>query len=143
MAVTLNKRANWTVELTATDPDTGAARNLGRWAVLEGGGVTSEDATYHDWDGEVRMGGVRSREDITLRRGYGRHAAPAYRVLDSWVGRARVVLSRVATDDRGVTIEEPVTYTGILSGAKLPDVEKGSSEAGEIELTIQADADLA
>lgn len=140
---TLNKRANWTVDLTVTDPDTGAARSLGRWAVLEGGGVTAEDSTYHDYDGEQRLGGVRSREDITLRRGYGRHAQPAYRVIDGWVGRARVVLSRVATDDRGVTIEEPVTYTGILAGAKLPDVEKGSSDAGEIEITIHADADLA
>jgi hypothetical protein len=139
-----NKRSNWIAQVKVEDPDSpGTWVDLGRWAVLEGGGVSSEENVYHDWDGPQQLGGVKTREAATLRRLYGRNAQEVYSQLDGWVGMARVEMSRVATDDRGVAVGEVVRYTGRLGGAKLPDVEKGSSEGGEIELTLHLDAALA
>jgi len=136
-------RKNWLVQLKVQDPDSAAWVDLGKWAVLEGGNVSAEESTYQDWDGLVQLGGIRTREGATVRRLYGRNANEIYSQLDAWVGRARIELSRASTDDRGVVNNELIRYTGLLGGAKLPDVEKGSSDGGEIELTLHLDADLA
>ncbi|WP_217913236.1 hypothetical protein [Miltoncostaea marina] len=138
-----SKRSNWLVALKVQDPDTAVWVDMGKWAVLEGGGVTSDEALYHDWDGPQQLGGVRSREDATVRRLYGRHANEVYSQLDSWVGRARVELARAATGDTGATVGETIRYTGVLAGASLSDVEKGSSDGAELELVMQLDANLA
>lgn len=138
-----NKRSNWLAQLKVQNPDTGDWVDLGQWAVLEGGGVGADESLYHDWDGPQQLGGVRTRESATAKRLYGRNANEVYSTLDRWVGSSRIELSRAATDDRGVIVGEVIRYTGILGGAKLPDVEKGSSDGGEIELVLQLDADLA
>lgn len=138
-----NKRSNWVSQVKVQNPDSGEWIDLGQWAVVEGGGVSSDSTKYHDWDGEQNLGGVRTREDMTVKRLYGRHANEVYSQLDRWCGSALIEASRAATDDRGVIVGEVLRYTGMLGGAKLPDQEKGSNDAGEIELTLQLDADLA
>lgn len=137
------KRSNSKAQLEVQDPDTGAWVNLREWAVLEGAGIGAEESTYHDWDGLVQLGGIRTREAATVRRLYGRHADEVYSQLDRWVGLSQVRLSRVLTDDRGVANSEVLSYTGRLGGAKLFDQDKGSSDAGEIELTLHLDTTLA
>lgn len=138
-----NKRSNWKAILRVQDPDSQAWVDLGEYAVAEGGGISADASLYHDWDGPQQLGGIRSREDMTLRRLYGRNANEVYTQLDRWTGRARVQVARTATDDRGVAVGEVIRYTGILGGVSLPDLDKGSNDGGEIELTLQLDADLA
>jgi hypothetical protein len=141
--VPANKRKNWVNQLKVQDPVTGTWVDLGKWAVLEGAGVSAEESVYHDWDGPVQLGGVRTREAATVRRLYGRHANELYSQLDAWVGEAHVELSRAPTDDRGTVVGETIVYTGVLGGAKLPDSDKASSDGGELELTLHLDPALA
>lgn len=138
-------RSNEKVQIKLQNPDTGAWVDMGQWAVLEGGNVSSEVTTYHDWDGPQKLGASRDREDITVRRLFGRHTQEVLKTLDGWVSSARAEISRVATNGAGVVQQgaEVITYTGLLSGAGLSGVEKGSSEGREIELTFAVDAALA
>lgn len=130
-------QSNWTVHLRVDGQD------FGYWAVAEGGGVETEDSTYDDWDGEQQLGGKRSRGEITLRKLYRESVHAVYRTLDAKAGRGNVTLTRAPTDDDGVSWGDPIVNTGKLGGVKPPDVDKGSSDGGEIELTVRPNVALA
>ena len=134
------RESNWTVHLKVGDVD------LGYWAELEGGGVDSEDGEYDDWDGTIALGGKRTREDITLRKAYREQVHSVFRWLDARAGNGqtgRCVVTRTPVDDSGVSWGNPIVITGVLKGVKPPDVNKGSSDAGTLEVTIKCDANLA
>jgi hypothetical protein len=130
-------KSNWNVHLRLDGQD------YGYWAVKEGGGITSEDTTYDDWDGEVKLGGKRTRGEITLRKLYREQVHAAFRTLDARAGRGDVVLTSSPTDDDGVSWGDPIINTGILGNVAPPDVDKGSSDGGELEITIRPNAALA
>lgn len=130
-------QSNWTVHLRVDGQD------FGYWAVKEGGGVETEDATYDDWNGEVQLGGKRSRAEITLRKLYREQVHAVYRTLDAKAGRGDVVLTSAPTDDDGVSWGDPIINTGKLGNVAPPDVDKGSSDGGEIELTVRPNVALA
>lgn len=136
-------RRDWIAQLEVQNPETGEWVPLGEFAVLEGGAISADASEYHDWDGPVKLGGVRSRDDATVKRMFGRHANEIAARLDAWVGVARIKLSRTPTDGLGRTNGDALRYTGLLGGVKLPDIDKGSADAGEIELTLHLDAALA
>lgn len=130
-------QSNWTVHLQLDGQD------YGYWAVKEGGGVETEDATYDDWNGEVKLGGKRTRNEITLRKLYREQVHAVYKRLDARAGRGEVVVTTSPTDDDGVSWGDPIINTGILGNVSPPDVDKGSSDGGEIELTVRPHASLA
>lgn len=130
-------QSNWTVHLRVDGQD------YGYWAAKEGGGIETEDATYDDWDGEVQLGGKRSRNEITLRKLYREQVHAVYRTLDAKAGRGEVVLTTSPTDDDGVSWGDPIINTGKLGNVMPPDVDKSSSDGGEIELTIRPNVALA
>ena len=131
------KQSQWTVQLRVDGAD------LGQWAAKEGGGITTEDATYADWDGDVRLGGKRSREDITLRKLYREQVHQVYKWLDARAGSGQCVVTSSPTGDDGVSWGDPIVVTGILGGVTPPEVDKSSSDGGEIEIIVQANTDLA
>jgi hypothetical protein len=110
--------------------------------VAEGGGVETEDSTYDDWDGEQQLGGKRTRAEITLRKLYREQVHAIYRTLDAKAGRGNCV-DALADDDDGVSWGDPIINTGKLGGVKPPDVDKGSSDGGEIEITVRPNVALA
>jgi hypothetical protein len=131
---------NWTVQLTV------AGFDIGRWAVAEGGGVSAEDGSYDDWDGPVRLGGKRSRGDVTVRKLYREAVHAMYRWLDARAGNGKegkFTLTRTPTDDDGVSWGDPIIITGIVGEVNPPDVDKGSSDGGELEVVLHCDAALA
>ena len=130
-------QSNWTVHLRVDGQD------FGYWAVKEGGGIETEDASYDDWDGEVQLGGKRTRSEITLRKLYRETVHAVYKTLDALAGRADIVLTSSPTDDDGVSWGDPIKNTGKLGNVSPPDVDKGSSDGGEIEITIRPDTPLA
>jgi hypothetical protein len=130
-------KSNWTVHLQLDGQD------YGYWAVKEGGGVESEDATYDDWDGEVKLGGKRTRAEITLRKLYRENVHAVYKTLDAAAGRGTVTLTNSPTDDDGVSWGTPIINTGILGNVSPPDIDKGSSDGGELEITIRPHVALA
>jgi len=130
-------QSNWTVHLKLDGQD------FGYWAVKEGGGVETEEATYDDWDGEVQLGGKRSRTEITLRKLYREAVHNVFRTLDSKAGFGACVLTSSPTDDNGVSWGNPIVNTGRLGNVAPPDIDKSSSDGGEIEITIRPDVALA
>jgi len=130
-------QSNWTVHLLVDGQD------FGYWAVAEGGGVETEDSSYDDWDGSVQLGGKRSRNEITLRKLYREGVHASYRILDAKAGRADVTVTRSPTDDDGVSWGNPIVNTGKLGNVSPPDVDKGSSDGGELEITIRPNVALA
>src|SRR4051812_39535727 len=108
-------QSNWTVHLAVDGQD------YGYWAVKEGGGVETEDAKYDDWDGEVQLGGKRSRGEITLRKLYREQVHAVYKLLDAKAGRASVVVTAAPTDDDGVSWGDPIINTGKLGNVAPPD----------------------
>jgi hypothetical protein len=130
-------QSNWTVHLMLDGQD------YGYWAVKEGGGIETEDSTYDDHDGEVQLGGKRSRNEITLRKLYREGVHAVYKNIDARAGRGVCVLTSSPTDDDGVSWGNPIINTGILGNVNPPDVDKGSSDGGEIEVTIRPNVALA
>jgi hypothetical protein len=130
-------QSNWTVHLLVDGQD------YGYWAVAEGGGVETEESTYDDWDGEVQLGGKRSRNEITLRKLYREGVHAIYRTLDAKAGRGNATLTRSPTDDDGVSWGNPIINTGKLGNVAPPDIDKGSSDGGEIEITVRPNVALA
>lgn len=128
---------NWTVHLTLDGQD------YGYWAAKEGGGIETEDSSYQDWDGEVKLGGQRSRAEITLRKLYREQVHAVYKTLDARAGRGVAVVTSSPTDDDGVSWGDPIINTGVLGNVTPPTVDKSSSDGGEIEITIRPHADLA
>ena len=130
-------QSNWTVHLRLDGQD------YGYWAVKEGGGIETEDSSYDDWDGPVQLGGKRTRAEITLRKLYREQVHAVFRRLDARAGRGAVILTVAPTDDDGVSWGDPIIYTGKLGNVAPPDVDKGSSDGGEIELTVRPNVPLA
>ena len=131
------KQSQFTVHLAIDNTD------LGRWAVKEGAGITTEDPSYPDWNGDVRLGGKRSREDATVRKLYKEEVHAVFRWLDAMAGRGRCVLTVSPERDDGVSWGTPTVYTGVLGEVTPPDVDKGSSDGAELELVLQLDTELA
>jgi hypothetical protein len=130
-------QSNWTVNLQMDGTD------YGYWAVKEGGGKETEDATYDDWDGEVQLGGKATRTEITLRKLYREQVHAIFRTLDARAGRGNVIVTQSPTDDDGVSWGDPIIFTGKLGNVSPPDVDKSSSDGGEIELTVRPNVPLA
>lgn len=130
-------QSNWTVHLALNNQD------FGYWAVKEGGGIETEESSYDDWDGAVQLGGKRSRSEITLRKLYRREVHAVFRTLDALAGFGDAVLTASPTDDDGVSWGSPLINTGKLGNVAPPDVDKGSSDGGELEITIRPDVALA
>jgi hypothetical protein len=130
-------QSNWTVHLLINGQD------YGYWAVKEGGAKETEEATYDDWDGEVQLGGKPSRTEITLRKLYREGVHAIYRTLDALAGRGEATVTSSPTDDDGVSWGNPIINTGKLGNVAPPDVDKGSSDGGEIEITVRPNVPLA
>ncbi len=130
-------QSNWNVHLRVDGQD------FGYWAVKEGGGLETEDTSYDDWDGPTQLGGKANRAEITLRKLYRQQVHAVYRTLDARGGRGRVVLTSSPTHDDGVSWGDPIINTGVLGNVAPPDVDKGSSDGGELEITIRPDRALA
>lgn len=130
-------QSNWQVHLQLDGID------YGYWAEKEGGGVETEDATYDDWDGQVQLGGKRSRGEITLRKLYRENVHNVFRNLDSRAGRGAVVVTQSPIDDDGVSWGDPIVMTGKLGNVAPPDVDKGSSDGGLLEITVRPNVALA
>jgi hypothetical protein len=118
-------------------------QDYGYWAVMEGGGKETEEATYPDWDGDVQLGGKATRGEITLRKLYREGVHAVFRALDARSGRADVVLTQSSTDDDGVSWGDPIIFTGKLGNVNPPGVDKGSSDGRELEITVRPDTNLA
>jgi hypothetical protein len=131
------KQSQWSVHLAVDGID------LGYWAAKEGGNVTTEDPTYADWDGDVRLGGKRSREDVTVRKLYRESVHQVYRWLDGRAGSGRAVLTSSPVRDDGVSWGTPIVVTGVVGEVTPPEVDKESSDGGELEVVVQADTELA
>lgn len=130
-------QSNWIVNLRVNGQD------YGYWAVKEGGGIETDDSTYDDWDGEVKLGGKRTRNEITLRKLYRENVHSFYRQLDALAGRGLAVVTSSPTRDDGVSWGNPIVNTGQLGNVSPPDVDKGSSDGGEIEVTVRPNVALA
>jgi hypothetical protein len=134
------KESDWTWHLRVD------ATDLGYWAEKEGGGVDSEDSTYADWDGDLVLGGKRTREDVTLRKGYREAVHKVYRWLDARAGdgkAGRCTITGTPVGDDGVSWGDPIVFTGVLKSVKAPDSSKGSSDAGKLEVVVKVDTELA
>jgi hypothetical protein len=134
------KESNWTHHLTVGGVD------LGYWAEREGGGVDSEDGSYDDWDGTIMLGGKRTRDDVTLRKGYREQVHAVYRFLDARAGDGvlgRCVITTTPTGDDGVSWGDPIVLTGVLKTVNPPDSSKGSSDPAKLEIVIKPDTKLA
>jgi len=118
-------------------------QDYGYWAVKEGGGIETEDATYDDWDGEVKLGGKRTRGEITLRKLYREQVHAVYRRMDARAGRGVCVVTAAPTNDDGVSWGDPIINTGILGNVMPPDVDKSSSDGGELEVVVRPNVSLA
>ena len=130
-------QSNWVVHLAINGQD------YGFWKAKEGGGLETEDSTYDDWDGQVQLGGKRTRNEITLRKLYREQVHAIYRTLDALAGRGDIVLTSSPTDDDGVSWGDPIINTGKLGNVAPPDVDKASSDGGELEVTIRPHTALA
>lgn len=130
-------QSNWQVHMQLDGQD------YGYWAEKEGGGLETEDASYDDWDGRVQLGGKRSRAEITLRKLYRESVHQIFRNLDARAGRGDVVLTVSPIDDDGVSWGSPLKYTGKLGNVIPPNVDKGSSDGGTIEITVRPHVSLA
>lgn len=135
-------QSNWTAHL-ALSVKGGAPQDWGYWKAKEGGGLEVEEANYPDWDGDVQLGGKRSRAEITMRKLYREGVHKTYHTLDALGGRADFTLTLSPTDDDGVSWGDPIVMTGKLGNVSPPDVDKGSSDGGEIEVTVRPNVALA
>jgi hypothetical protein len=117
--------------------------DYGFWAGKEGGESDSDGDIYPDWDGDVTLGGKPTRGDITLKKLYREQVHAQFRDLDSRTATGKFVLTGTPTGDDGVAWGNPIVYTGTLKGVKPPDTDKGSSDGGELELTLKPDTRLA
>jgi len=52
-------------------------------------------------------------------------------------------VTRSPTDDDGVSWGNPIINTGKLGNVSPPDIDKGSSDGGEIEITVRPNVPLA
>jgi hypothetical protein len=138
------KESDWTWHLSM-----GSGTNtldLGYWAEKEGGGVDSEAAIYADWDGDINLGGKRTRDDLTLRKAYKKEVHAVYGTLDARAGNGvlgNCTVTGTPVDDDGVSWGSPIVLTGVLKSVKPPDSSKGSSDAGKLEIAITCDTVLA
>lgn len=130
-------QSNWKVHLKLNNQD------FGYWAVKEGGGKETEDASYDDWDGPVQLGGKATRNEITLRKLYRKEVHGVFRTLDALAGFGDAVVTQSPTDDDGTSWGEPIIYTGKLGNVAPPDVDKSSSDGGELEITVRTNVALA
>jgi hypothetical protein len=129
---------NWHLQLDGVD--------CGYWAEKEGGGVDSEDGSYDDWDGPLMLGGKRTRDDVTLRKGYREAVHRVYRWMDARAGdgaHGRGVLTGTPVGDDGVSWGDPIVLTVLLKSVKPPDASKGSSDPGKLEIVLKCDTALA
>lgn len=138
------KESNWTWNVKM---GSGAnALDLGYWAEKEGGGIDSEDAMYADWDGDLVLGGKRTRGDLTLRKAYRKEVHDVYAELDRRAGNGSTGACTVVgtpVDDDGTAWSNPIVLTGVLKTVNPPDSSKGSSDAAKLEVVIKCDTALA
>ena len=121
-------------------------KDYGWWAVAEGGGVSIEETTYQDHDGEVQLGGVATREAVTLRKLYRDNTVhEAYFELDAVcvAGGGSVVQTLQPTGDDGIAWGRPIVRTGKVGAVNPPNLDKSSSEAAELEIVLHLNARLA
>jgi hypothetical protein len=131
------KKKNWITHLQIE------GRDLGQWAVAEGGRASVDASAYPDWDGDVQLGGKKTREPMTLKKLYREEVHGVFHWLDDLADRGRLIITRTPTDDDGVVWGRPIIFTGILGDVALPDADKGSSDGGEIEIVCNLDTPLA
>ena len=122
------RAAQWITRIKVGDKD------LGRFKSWEGGNVDSEDSKYQNWDGEIVLGGRKSRDDGTAKRLY-REAdhAIAHWLNNDAIGLAAEI-TRVPVGDDGEPWGETIVLKGRLKSVKIPDHDQASDDGGELEL---------
>ena len=120
-------------------PNLGA---LGVFQTFSGGALKSDDTKNRPGGmaGEESLGGVPSRDPITVTRNYKvERDHPLIKRLDNAVGKAKVTIVRQVLDRDKTPKGEPITYTGILMNCTPGDHDSASADAKMLSLEISAD----
>lgn len=136
------RQSLWRTQITVGA--SGREYNLGvadRWS---GAGAGSDGSSYARANGDVALGGRKSREEGTARYLYDERLHAMFKALDAGVGTFRAVVTRSPLADDGTPfIGGGFTMTGILTGVSQPDTDYSSNDGAEVELTFTLDAPLA
>jgi hypothetical protein len=116
--------------------------DLGTFQTFSGGALKSDDTKNRPggMQGEESLGGVPSRDPITVTRNYKiERDHPLIKKLDGAVGKAKVSIARTILDRDRNPQGEPINYTGILMNVTPGDHDSASADAKMLSLEISAD----
>lgn len=123
------RQALWITQIKIGD------RDIGRFKSWEGGGATSEDSKYDNWDGQIPLGGKKSRENGTAKRLYREEDHALAHWLDNVAIGQDATITRIPVGDDGVPWPgDSIVLKGILLNVKIPDHDQAQDDGGELEL---------
>jgi hypothetical protein len=129
------RQAQWTTSITI------GTKLIGNFKSWEGGSVDSEDSKYQNHDGEIVLGGRRTRENGTARRLFKEEDAALVKFLDESVGTSAEIV-RAPVGDDGVAWGQSYTLKGKLKSVALPDHDAASEDGGELVLEFSLNSAL-
>lgn len=131
------RQSQWITSIKVGDVD------LGRFKSWEGGGADSEDSKYQNHDGEIVLGGRKTRDNGTAKRLY----READYLLTKWLDGTAIglpaVITRIPVGDDGQPWGEPIVLRGKLKAVKIPDHDQEQDDGGELELEFTLSTSIA
>lgn len=114
------------------------------WASADGAGLTANSSKTRPgaMGDEVALGGLASRDDITVQTQLSDVILGWHPTFESRVGVGRVTVGIAFLDANKVPKTGPgstFTVAGILDAAKLPSMDVGSPDAGMYEIVVSLD----
>lgn len=124
------REAQWITSIKVGD------RDLGRFKSWEGADADSDDSKYVDYDGEIPLGGRKTRANGTAKRLYRERDHALAHWLDNEAIGLEAIITRVPVGDDGNPWGDPIVLSGKLKGVKIPNHDQSSDGGGELELAF-------
>jgi hypothetical protein len=119
----------------------GETRALGTFDQLSGGEVDSEETKFTPGNlgQQISLGGRRAVGNVTVARLYDMlRDHPNMGWLMAGVGKADVVVTKIALDVDGNAYASPIVYTGKLKQLNMPEHDSESNDAALFEMEISS-----
>jgi hypothetical protein len=113
--------------------------DYGNWDKCTGGESQANEIKYRPGGmlPEISLGGTVSIQDVTVSRLYEvSRDGPNLAAYMASNGRGFAICSKQPLDINGNATGEPIVYTGIVKGVKLPEADGENNAAALIEIII-------
>jgi hypothetical protein len=115
------------------------------WDKATGGDITPANEKYNPggMGAQVAVGGLRTREDLTIERAWSDALIQSFVALDNQSGSARVAVGLTPMKaDRKTANGNTITYTGLLGKVTRPDSDSSTSKVDTLKVVVTCDEQI-